>query len=151
MSKNNKGKILYKLRLKFTKNNVFVISFFVFLSIAIILAFILITDRIWFDVISVVSIFYISIPILALIFFKKEKGLVRKIIDLFKFKEMKEIKKSKLTPNEKKKFEVFSLEEEEKKPIISHDDLIFVSLVLMFYGILLLIITIPSLILFSIN
>ncbi|MGL5733173.1 MAG: hypothetical protein ACRCXE_03820, partial [Metamycoplasmataceae bacterium] len=123
----------------------------VFLSLAIILAVILGTNRLWFDVISVVSIFYIGIPILTLIFSAKEKGLVRKIVDLFKFKEMKEIKKSKLSSNEEKKLEVFSLKEEEKKPMISRDDLIFVSSVLMFYGIFLLLITIPSLILFSIN
>ncbi|MGL5733135.1 MAG: hypothetical protein ACRCXE_03625, partial [Metamycoplasmataceae bacterium] len=111
MSKNNSDKPLYKLKQKLTKSNVFVISFFVFLSLAIILAVILGTNRLWFDVISVVSIFYIGIPILTLIFSAKEKGLVRKIVDLFKFKEMKEIKKSKLSSNEEKKLKVFSLEE----------------------------------------
>ncbi|MGL5205793.1 MAG: hypothetical protein ACRC7B_02655 [Metamycoplasmataceae bacterium] len=151
MSKEDSNKIFYKLKQKFTKNNVFVISFFVFLSLAIILAIILSTNRLWFDVISIVSIFYIGIPILTLIFSSREKGLVSKIVDLFKFKEMKEMKKDKLTLDEEKKLKVFLLEEENKKPIISRDDLIFISLVLMFYGILLLMITIPSLILFSIK
>ncbi|MGL5205071.1 MAG: hypothetical protein ACRC9F_00940 [Metamycoplasmataceae bacterium] len=151
MSKNNNDKIYNKLKQKFTKNNVFVISFFVFLSIAIIVGVILGTNRYWFDVISVVSIFYIGIPILTLIFSAQEKGLIRRIIDLFKFKEMKELKKNKLTLEEEKKFKVFSLETDKKKPFISHTDLIFVSSVLMFYGLLLLMITIPSLILFSIK
>ncbi|MGL5590712.1 MAG: hypothetical protein ACRDCJ_02650 [Metamycoplasmataceae bacterium] len=151
MSKRDSNKISNKIKREFTKNNVFVISFFVFLSLAIILAVIFSTDRLWFDVISVVSIFYICIPILILIFSTRDKGLVRRIIDLFKFKEMKEMKKNKLTSEEEKKLKVFSLENKEKKPMISRDDLIFISLILMFYGILLLMITIPSLILFSIK
>ena len=70
-----------------TKNNLFIISFFIFISIPIIIAISLATDKKWYDTMSILSVFYIGIPILILIYTMNEKGLIRKSLELFKFKE----------------------------------------------------------------
>lgn len=151
MSKNNKDIKLNKIKEKFNKNNILVISFFIFISLAIIIGVTLGTKRLWFDVISIVSIFYIGLPILVLIFKISERGFIRKTVDLFKFKEMKNMKRQQFTAEEEKKMQAFSLKDKESKSTTYQVDLIFVSSILIAYGLLLLIITIPSLILFSIK
>lgn len=150
MSKNNK-KTKNELWKKFNKNNMFFIGFFIFISIPIIIGFIFGAGRLWYDVISIVSIFYIGLPILMLIFTMNEKGWIRKTIGLFKFKEMKDMKNNHLSPEEEKKIKAFKLKEEEAKNPKLQVDSVFISIALIIYGLLLLLITTPSLILFLIK
>ncbi|MGL6125336.1 MAG: hypothetical protein ACRC1F_02475 [Metamycoplasmataceae bacterium] len=146
MSRSNK--YIKVIKSKFNRSNLLVISFLIFLSIAVIVSVILGTERAWFDVISIVSIFYIGIPILILIFTKGGKGFVRKTWDLFKFKEIKNIKRQQFTIEEEKKLRILSAENNIEEHPISKFDMGFISIILIIYGFLLLIITIPSLILF---
>ncbi len=140
------------IKRKCNKSNLLIISFFIFISISIIIGVSLGTNRLWFDVISIVSIFYITLPILAMIFTMGGKGIFRKAFDLFKFKEVKNISKSKFTPSEQEKLRVLDLQEEEKTKLTKdNSDLVFISVILIIYGILLLLISLPSLILFSIK
>ncbi len=148
MSENNH---FINFRKFFNKNNIFVISFFIFISIPIIIGVTLGAKKLWFDVLSIVAVFYISIPILIIIFTMNEKGLVRKTLDLFKFKEMKEVKNKHLSAIEKEKIKAFELEKEKEKKPKSRSDIVFILIILIIYGILLLISALPSLILFSIK
>ncbi len=142
---------LIDFKKKWNKNNIFVISFFIFISIPIIIGVTLGFEKLWFDVMSIISIFYISIPILVLIFTMNDKGVIRKTIDLFKFKEMKESKNKHLSAAEKEKIKFFNIKEEKTKKPKNKSDLIFISSILIIYGILLLVSTLPSLILFAIK
>ncbi len=139
------------IKRKCNKSNLLIISFFIFVSIAVIIGVSLGTKRWWFDVISIISIFYITLPILAMIFTMGGKGIFRKGFDLFKFKEIKNINKNKFTPSEQKQLKVLDLQEEETKIPKDNSDLIFISIILIIYGMLLLLISMPSLILFSIK
>ncbi len=146
----NKDKIKSKeyLKKKINKNNMLIISFFIFISIPIIIGLSLGLKREWFDVISITSIFYILLPILSMIFSLGEKGIFRKALDLFKFKEIKEMKSKSFTEAEKKQLKAFDMaNEEEKKKNSDNSNVFFISITLMIYGLILLLITIPSLIL----
>lgn len=136
-----------------TKNNLFIISFFIFISIPIIIAISLATDKKWYDTMSILSVFYIGIPILILIYTMNEKGLIRKSLELFKFKETKELRRKKLSSLEEEKLKVLNIETniKEKKTIKNKNDIIFISLILITYGLLLLISSVPSLIIFTIK
>lgn len=136
-----------------TKNNLFIISFFIFISIPIIIAISLATDKKWYDTMSILSVFYVGIPILILIYTMNEKGLIRKSLELFKFKETKELRRKKLSSLEEEKLKVLNIETniKEKKTIKNKNDIIFISLILITYGLLLLISSVPSLIIFTIK
>jgi hypothetical protein len=83
-----------------------------------------------------------------MIFSLGEKGIFRKALDLFKFKEIKEMKSKSFTEAEKKQLKAFDMaNEEEKKKNSDNSNVFFISITLMIYGLILLLITIPSLIL----
>ncbi|MDK2819719.1 MAG: hypothetical protein KFW07_02680 [Mycoplasmataceae bacterium] len=146
MSKKNIKSII---KSKINMNNIFFVSFFVFASIAIILGISFGTKREWYDVTSIVSIFYIGCPILILIFTINEKSFIRKTLSLFKFKEYSDSKKQKLTPQEEIKLKIFNVDlKDDSHTPKKNGDLIFISIFLISYGVLLLMISIPSLIMF---
>ena len=138
-----------KLKSIINMNIVFFVSFFIFASIAIIIGISFGTKREWYDVTSIVSIFYIGCPILILIFTLNEKSFVKKVFHLFKFKEYKDTKKQKFTPQEEVKLKIFNVNLKDDSHVqTKNQDLILISIFLISYGVLLLLISIPSLIMF---
>ncbi len=142
-----------KIKHKFTKNNSFVLFFLIFLSIPIIIGVSLGTGRAWYDVISIISIFYIGIPILIIIFTINNNGMIKKIISNFKFKEVKKIKREKISSSEEVKMKILGLDSDasEKKKSWNKSNILFISISLIIFGVLILLCTIPSLIIFTLK
>ena len=113
----NKSSQKYKnyIKQKFNKNNMLAISFSIFISIAIIIGVSLGTKRLWFDIVSIIAIFYITLPMLTMIFAMGGKGVIRKTLDLFKFKEIKNMNKKNFTESEQKQLKALDMSEEQQE------------------------------------
>lgn len=132
-----------------SKYNLLIISFLIFISIPIIISVSILTTRKWFDIMSILSIFYICVPTLLIIYKMNSKGSMKKIINNFRVKTKE---KENFTHSELEKMSALNINNnsiEVAKNKNKNQDVIFISAVLIFYGLLLLISSAPSLIIWS--
>lgn len=124
--------------------NLLICLSYMFLTFPFLMLFIFGLKKTWYDGLSVASIFYIGISLLSIIFHFAQFKTFSKIKNLF---VVKKENNEKLTKMEKQQMRILNVKydklEEEKK--VNDSSISFISIILLIYGLILLIISLPFL------